>query len=63
VPTGFASFAHDNFTPPRSWVERAYNLQRFTEFPRGGHFAALERPGDLVTEIREFFRPLRALAD
>jgi hypothetical protein len=27
---------------------------------RGGHFAALERPRELVTEIREFFRPLRA---
>ena len=59
VPTGFASFAKDNFTPPRSWVERAYNLQRFTEFPRGGHFAALERPEDLVADIRAFFRPLR----
>jgi hypothetical protein len=23
------------------------------------HFAALERPEDLVREIREFFRPLR----
>ncbi|MFC0105242.1 epoxide hydrolase family protein [Kibdelosporangium aridum] len=60
TPTGFASFAKDNFTPPREWVARAYNLQRFTEFDHGGHFAALERPEDLVTEIREFFRPLRA---
>ena len=59
TPTGFASFAKDNFTPPREWVARAYNLQRFTEFERGGHFAALERPEELVTEIREFFRPLR----
>ncbi|SMC68717.1 epoxide hydrolase family protein [Kibdelosporangium aridum] len=60
TPTGFASFAKENFTPPREWVARAYNLQRFTEFDHGGHFAALERPEDLVTEIREFFRPLRA---
>jgi pimeloyl-ACP methyl ester carboxylesterase len=59
TPTGFASFAKDNFTPPREWVARAYNLRRFTEFERGGHFAALERPEDLVTEIREFFRNLR----
>jgi pimeloyl-ACP methyl ester carboxylesterase len=60
TPTGFASFAKDNFTPPEEWVRRCYNLTRFTEFDRGGHFAALERPEDLVTEIREFFRGLRA---
>ncbi|MBG7696550.1 epoxide hydrolase [Streptomyces sp. MC1] len=60
TPTGFASFAQDNFTPPESWVRRCYRLTRFTEFDRGGHFAALERPQELVTEIREFFRPLRA---
>jgi pimeloyl-ACP methyl ester carboxylesterase len=47
TPTGFASFAKDNFTPPREWVARKYNLQRFTEFERGDHFAALERPADL----------------
>jgi len=60
TPTGFASFAKDNFTPPEEWVRRCYNLTRFTEFDRGGHFAALEWPEELVTEIREFFRPLRA---
>jgi len=36
TPTGFASFAKDNFTPPEEWVRRCYNLQRFTEFDRGG---------------------------
>jgi len=60
TPTGFASFAKEIGTPPREWVARAYNLVRFTEFEHGGHFAALERPEDLVGEIREFFRPYRA---
>ncbi|MEV6862197.1 epoxide hydrolase family protein [Streptosporangium subroseum] len=60
TPTGFASFSKDNFTPPEEWVRRCYRLIRFTEFDRGGHFAALERSEELVTEIREFFRPLRA---
>jgi pimeloyl-ACP methyl ester carboxylesterase len=59
TPTGFASFAKEINNPPREWVARTYNLTRFTEFDRGGHFAALERPDDLVTEIREFFRPFR----
>jgi pimeloyl-ACP methyl ester carboxylesterase len=62
TPTGFASFAKEISTPPREWVARGYNLVRFTEFDRGGHFAALERPDDLVTEIREFFRPFRETA-
>jgi pimeloyl-ACP methyl ester carboxylesterase len=60
TPTGYASFANEIATPPEEWLRRVYNLTRFTEFDRGGHFAALERPQDLVTEIREFFRPLRA---
>jgi hypothetical protein len=27
--------------------------------PAGGHFAALEKPKELVEEIHAFFRPLR----
>jgi pimeloyl-ACP methyl ester carboxylesterase len=44
---------------PRSAAERKYDLRRWTEPDRGGHFAALEQPQILVDEIREFFRPLR----
>jgi hypothetical protein len=39
---------------------RFFNVQRWTEMPRGGHFAAMEEPGLLVDDIRSFFRPLRA---
>jgi pimeloyl-ACP methyl ester carboxylesterase len=45
--------------PPRKWVERCYNVQRWTELPRGGHFAALEQPEILAQDIREFSRALR----
>jgi pimeloyl-ACP methyl ester carboxylesterase len=58
VPTGIAHFPID-LVPPRSWAEQAFNLQRFTEMSRGGHFAALEEPELFVEEIRAFFRPLR----
>jgi microsomal epoxide hydrolase len=34
-------------------------VHRWTELPRGGHFAALEEPALLAAEIRAFFRPLR----
>ena len=44
---------------PRSWVERVCDVRRWTEFPRGGHFAALEAPELLAEDIRAFFRTLR----
>ena len=59
VPTGFARFAVEISRPPREWVERAANLTHYSDFPRGGHFAALEEPELLVEDIRAFFRPLR----
>jgi microsomal epoxide hydrolase len=42
--------------PPRSYVERIFNLQRWTHMPAGGHFAALEQPDLLVKDIRAFAR-------
>ncbi|MEE9284539.1 MAG: epoxide hydrolase family protein [Dehalococcoidia bacterium] len=59
VPTGVAVFPKEIVRPPRAMVERGYNLQRWTEMPAGGHFAAMEEPEALVEEIRAFFRPLR----
>jgi pimeloyl-ACP methyl ester carboxylesterase len=45
---------------PREWAERAYgDLRRFTDMPRGGHFAAMEEPVLLIEDIRAFFRELR----
>ena len=58
-PLGVAVFPRELPTPPRSWVERAFNVQRWTPMPRGGHFAALEQPELLAEDIRAFFRPLR----
>jgi microsomal epoxide hydrolase len=60
IPAGFALFPKDLTRPPREWAERFYNVLRWSEMPRGGHFAALEEPDLLSAEIRDFFRPLRA---
>lgn len=60
VPAAFAMFPKDLSSPPREWAERFFNVQRWTEMPRGGHFAALEEPAALAEDIRAFFRPLRA---
>jgi pimeloyl-ACP methyl ester carboxylesterase len=59
VPAGFAIFPKDLSNPPREWAERFFNVQRWSEMPRGGHFAAHEEPELLAQEIRAFFRPLR----
>lgn len=58
-PLAVAHFAKELPTPPRSWVERVYNVTRWTEFDRGGHFAALEQPQKLAQDIRAHFRGLR----
>ena len=57
VPTGFAVFPHD--TAFRATAEREHTVVHWSEFDRGGHFAALETPDLLVDDIRAFFRPLR----
>ena len=60
VPTGYAAFPHEILQPPRSLAEKTYvDIRRWTEMPRGGHFAAMEEPEALAREIAAFFRPLR----
>ena len=59
VPTACAVFPKEINIPPRRWVEAQYNVTRWTEMPRGGHFAALEEPNLLVDDVRAFFRTLR----
>ena len=45
--------------PPRSYVERIFNIKHWTEMPKGGHFAAMEQPDLLVSDIRKFLRGLK----
>ncbi len=59
VPTGVARFPKEIFRPPRSWVEKQYNLTHWTVMPKGGHFAAMEQPELFVEDVRKFFRSLR----
>lgn len=61
VPTGCAVFPAEMLRwPPRSYAERIYNIQHWTEMPRGGHFAAMEEPELLIDDIRTFARTLRS---
>lgn len=53
VPTAFAAFPDPRSPPPpRHWAERGYDIVRWTEQPRGGHFAAMEEPGLFVDDLR-----------
>ena len=61
VPTGIANFARQFIfegQPPREWAERLYNVRRWTEMPRGGHFAPAEEPRLLAADIATFFADL-----
>jgi microsomal epoxide hydrolase len=58
VPMGFARFPGDGFQFPRAWVEQVYDVRRWTDMPRGGHFAAMEEPALFVDDVRAFFREL-----
>ena len=59
VPTACAVFPKEISIAPRRWVEAQYNVTRWTEMPRGGHFAAMEEPTLLAEDIRGFFGTLR----
>ncbi|MEW2144945.1 epoxide hydrolase family protein [Micromonospora vinacea] len=60
VPVGVAVFPKDIFLPVRRFAEAHIpTIARWTEFDRGGHFAALEQPGPLVDDVRAFLRLVR----
>jgi pimeloyl-ACP methyl ester carboxylesterase len=60
VPTGVAVFPTDPAI--RGLLERTQRIVHWSEFDRGGHFAAMEAPDLLVQDLRDFFRPLRGAA-
>lgn len=59
TPTGHTVFPGELYLPPRAWAEQLYNIQHWTEQPKGGHFAALEQPELLSEDLRLFFRQYR----
>ena len=59
APTAIPLMPGELTKPARRWAERYYNLKRWTPMVEGGHFAAMEVPGAIAADIREFFRALR----
>jgi pimeloyl-ACP methyl ester carboxylesterase len=55
VPLGVAVLPHDIVQSIRPFVAERHDIRSWTEFPRGGHFAALEVPELLAADITAFF--------
>jgi pimeloyl-ACP methyl ester carboxylesterase len=59
VPAGVADFPKELVRAPRAWTERQLtDIRRWTEMPRGGHFAALEEPELLGDDLLELLAQL-----
>ncbi|WP_328472610.1 hypothetical protein [Actinoplanes sp. NBC_00393] len=58
APLGVAVLPGDLTQAIRPLVAQRYDLRHWTEFPRGGHFAALEVPDLFAADVTMFFRTL-----
>jgi pimeloyl-ACP methyl ester carboxylesterase len=56
TPCAVAHFPLEEPFPPRSWIERVYNVQRWSELPVGGHFAAMEQPAAFAEDVKMAMR-------
>jgi epoxide hydrolase len=50
-------FGADNLT--RRLLDPEHRIEHWSEFERGGHFAAMEAPNLLIDDVRTCFRPFR----
>jgi hypothetical protein len=56
VPIGVSLFPKELFRLPNSWLQTLANVVFIGEHEKGGHFAAYERPQELVGDVRAMFR-------
>lgn len=55
TPTAMLMTPFDMFPTPRAWAERSWNVQRWTEVDRGGHFLEWEEPQLVADDMQAFF--------
>ena len=59
IPTGIAMFPKEmSAWPPKSYIEKIFNVKQISKMDEGGHFPALEKPRLLIEDIRKFFKNL-----
>ena len=60
IPTAIANFPREFIKfPPRSMVEKGYNIAQWTDFKAGGHFAALETGSTFASDVSTFAKQLK----
>ncbi|WP_281880150.1 epoxide hydrolase family protein [Nocardia sputorum] len=59
VPVAVAVLPHNIGAPVRRIAEQNNNIVRWTEFDRGGHFAAMEEPDLIIGDLRATFSAYR----
>ncbi|MEU4896200.1 epoxide hydrolase [Streptomyces sp. NPDC044780] len=60
VPTAFTLFPGEPYPTARRWAEHRYrNIISWNEMEYGGHYAGWEKPGLLVSGLRNAFRQAR----
>lgn len=55
IPVAIARFPLEDVFPPPEYVERGFNVQKWSDMPVGGHFASMEQPELLAEDIKAFF--------
>lgn len=57
IPTGIAMFPKEmSGWPPKTYIERIFNVKQMSKMTMGGHFPALEKPRLLIEDIRKFYK-------
>jgi len=54
IPTAVCIFPKDLVPAPKEFAERIFDLRQWTPMPAGGHFAAMEQPQLLASDIIQF---------
>ncbi|KAH7913935.1 Alpha/Beta hydrolase protein [Hygrophoropsis aurantiaca] len=55
IPMGVSSFPKELLVVPIAWVRSAFNVVFESKHKSGGHFAAHEKPDELVGDLRKMF--------
>ena len=59
IPTGISMFPKEmSEWPPKSYIEKIFNVKQINKMKVGGHFPALEKPRLLIEDIRKFFKEI-----
>lgn len=61
IPVGIACYPKEFLVfPPRSLMDRGYNIIQWNEFDHGGHFAAMETKDVFADDVRTFVKAVKA---